>query len=86
MKLKKILASLTAAAMAVTTMAFAPVSVSAASYMDFGSSNGSWTQGTFVSSSSAEMSGVDVSEVTSVKFNAVAYDINWGWNNGKFTV
>ena len=30
MKLKKIIASLTAAAMAVTTMAFAPLSVSAA--------------------------------------------------------
>jgi len=39
MKLKKILASLTAAAMAVTTMAFAPVSVSAATLSNSPGSN-----------------------------------------------
>ncbi|MGN0636943.1 MAG: Ig-like domain-containing protein [Huintestinicola sp.] len=83
MKLKKILASLTAAALAVTTMAFAPVS--AAKPVDFGSSDGlAWAQADLVSEESSEMAGVDLSAATSVKINAVAYDLNYGWNNGQF--
>ena len=86
MKLKKIIASLTAAAMAVTTMAFAPLSVSAVNAVDFGSSDGQWAQADFVNQSSSEMTGVDLTSVTSVTFNAVAYDLNYGWNNGQFYV
>ncbi len=43
-----------------------------------------WQQGDFITNSSPEMSGVDLSGVDKVIFNAVALDLNYGWNNGQF--
>lgn len=82
MKLKKIVAALCAAAMTVSAVAITPLLSNAA---EFGSADGNWAQDVFCNNSSKELAGVDVTGVTSVVFNATANDLNWGWNNGKFT-
>lgn len=83
MKLKRLLAGLTAAATAAMVLTVLPVT-SAAAATPFGSATGEWAQADFFSNSSPEMSGVDLSSATSVVFNANAIDLNWGWNNGQF--
>ena len=83
MKLKRLLAGLTAAATAAMVLTVLPVT-SAAAATQFGSATGEWAQDAFFSDTSPEMSGVDLSSATSVVFNANAIDLNWGWNNGQF--
>ncbi len=83
MKLKRLLAGLTAAATAAMVLTVLPVT-SAAAATPFGSATGEWAQDAFFSDTSPEMSGVDLSSATSVVFNANAIDLNWGWNNGQF--
>lgn len=84
MKLKKLLAAVTAAALAVSAMAVTGFTASAANTA-FGSSDGDWATGSFVSNSSSEMNDADLVGVNKVTFNATALDLNWGWNNGKFS-
>ena len=43
-----------------------------------------WAQGDFISNSSPEMEEVDLAGVDKVVFNAIAIDLNWGWNYGEF--
>lgn len=52
--------------------------------IDFGSSSGSWEQGDFINNETPEMVDADLTGVTKAVFRARAYDLNSGWNNGKF--
>lgn len=90
MKLKRVIASLTAAAM-VVSLTVSPVSVGAEStelskmsFTSFGAAGSDWNQADFVSNASAEMSEADLTGLSSIKFIASANDLNYGWNNGQF--
>ncbi|MDE6724549.1 MAG: Ig-like domain-containing protein, partial [Ruminiclostridium sp.] len=50
----------------------------------FGSEDGEWTQKDFVGNGSPEMDGVNLIGVDKVVLNAMALDLNYGWNNGQF--
>lgn len=52
--------------------------------IDFGSSSGDWEQGDFINNETPEMVDADLTGVTKAVFRARAYDLNSGWNNGKF--
>lgn len=86
MKFKRMASAVMATVMAVTSAVVCEVTASAQP-IGFGASvSGTWEQADFVNSSSTEMANVDISNVTSVTFNAIAYDLNYGWNNGQFYV
>lgn len=80
MKLKKLLAAVTAAALAVSTML--TTSFTASAKTSFGT--GTWSDGKFVDNASTEMEGVSLVGVDKVTFNATASDLNYGWNGGQF--
>ncbi|MBD5116556.1 MAG: hypothetical protein HDT48_03455, partial [Ruminococcaceae bacterium] len=85
MKMKKILAGVLAGAMAVASIAITNVFADdKTANVPIASPDGEWTEIKLVDSSSPEMEGVDVVGVDKVIFNAVAWDINYGWNNGAF--
>ncbi len=84
MKLRKILAGFLAGAVAMSSMVVTNVTASAVT--DFGSADGSWVQTSFFDNNSAEMADVDLSTATSVTVNAIAFDLNYGWNNASFYV
>ncbi len=93
MKLKRCIASATAVALAASLVSITPLTASAAStdpasvgFEAFGKSGSDWNQAAFVSNSSAEMAGADLTGLTKIKFIASANFLNSGWSNGQFYV
>ena len=82
MKFRKTLASVSAVAVAVSSLA---VSAFAAPLADKLQNDG-WKDPRSYSVKSADITSDDLSAVNKVVFNMSVYDTNWGWNNGAVVV
>ncbi len=87
MKMKKILAGILAGAMTISAVTVTSLTLSAANEVNgipIASPDGEFANTKFVDNSSPEMEGINLVGVNKVVFNAITWDINYGWNNGQF--
>ena len=82
MKFKKTLASVCAAAIAVSSLAVSAFAAPLADKLK----NDNWVNPRSYSVKSADITSDDLSAVNKVVFNMNVYDINYGWNNGAVIV
>ena len=82
MKFKKTLASVCAAAIAVSSLAVSAFAAPLADKLK----NDNWANPRSYSVKSADITSDDLSAVNKVVFNMNVYDINYGWNNGAVIV